>query len=143
MHGRHVKIEGEGHAEFLGSVHLIREFLGTLVHKLGMRALAPPVVHDVEIDITKLGKQPFEDEGGVTGVVVLSTSHCAIHTWPARPTPVFVLDVFSCRDFDPGVVIEHCRLMLGAMRIALFEIQMGSTVPDEPETLKTLPCVTR
>ena len=42
----------------------------------------------------------FGDEGGVTGICVLSTSHCSIHTWPLRP--FFVMDVYSCRDFDPA-----------------------------------------
>ncbi len=101
-HGRHIKVMGLGDSTKLGSVERVQEFLVDLVAALGMRPLAPPTIHSVEIDIKKLGAEPFEDEGGVTGTVVLSTSHAAIHTWPERR--FFTFDVFSCRDFDPEVV---------------------------------------
>ena len=55
----------------------------------------------------KMNVEPFEDEGGVTGIGVLSTSHCAVHTWPLRS--FFVMDVYSCRDFDVDIV----RAMVG------------------------------
>lgn len=92
-HGRHVKVAGYEAAELLGSIDVVRAFLKALVDALGMRALGEPVMHDVDIDLSKLGGPVFEDEGGVTGTIVLSTSHCAIHTWPAREKPFFVLDV--------------------------------------------------
>jgi len=81
-----------------------------LVEALGMRKLGCQVF-DVELDIKKKGKIPFEDEGGVTAVVILSTSHAAIHTWPLRQC--FELDVYSCRDFEPGVVLEMVQAYFG------------------------------
>lgn len=68
-----------------------------------MRVLGEQV-YDVPLEISKLGKEPFEDEGGIMCAVVLSTSHCNIHTWPLKN--FFVCDVYSCRDFDVGVVEE-------------------------------------
>jgi S-adenosylmethionine/arginine decarboxylase-like enzyme len=103
-HGRHVKVVGYGAAGLLGSVDVVRTLLKDLVAALGMRPLGEPVMHDVDIDLSKLGGPVFEDEGGVTGTIVLSTSHCAIHTWPAREKPFFVMDVYSCRDFEPDTV---------------------------------------
>lgn len=111
QHGRHVKVVGLADPEALASAGLVSEVLRELVRALGMRALGDPVMHDVELDLSRLGVEPFEDEGGVTGVVVLSTSHCAIHTWPARS--LFVLDVYSCRDFDFGSVFELLKEELG------------------------------
>lgn len=101
-HGRHIKVLGVADPTRLGSVSCVRDFLESLVGKLGMRPMGAAHMYEVEVDLRKLGVEPFEDEGGVTGVIVLSTSHCSIHTWPARP--FFVLDVYSCRDFEPEVV---------------------------------------
>ena len=36
--------------------------------------------------------------GTVTGMVVISTSHIGIHTWPLRNR--FSMDVFSCREYN-------------------------------------------
>ena len=67
-----------------------------------MRCLGNAHTYEVAEEIARIGAEPFEDEGGTTGFAVLSTSHCAIHTWPLRET--FVMDVYSCRDFDQAMV---------------------------------------
>lgn len=130
-HGRHVKVVGEGSAALLGSPDTIREFLIATVEKLGMRMLGAPVIHDVEIDIAKLGAEPFEDEGGVTGFVVLSTSHCSIHTWPAREKPEFVLDLYSCRDFSVETMTSFVREALGATALHITDVSDSLRTPSE------------
>jgi S-adenosylmethionine decarboxylase len=98
---------------------MLRELIGLL----GMRMLGEPHLYEVETEIAKLGVEPFEDEGGVTGVCVLSTSHCAIHTWPLRP--YFVMDVFSCRDFDPSGVEQHLARQLGAYDLQVTDLSFS------------------
>jgi hypothetical protein len=71
----------------------------------------------------KLGVEPFEDEGGVTGVCVLSTSHCSIHTWPLRP--FFVMDVYSCRDFEPALIEQHVARTLGAYDVQITDVSFA------------------
>jgi S-adenosylmethionine decarboxylase len=41
----------------------------------------------------------FGGEYGVTGVIMLSSSHCSIHTWPEFGTAC--IDVFVCDGDDP------------------------------------------
>jgi S-adenosylmethionine decarboxylase len=77
-------------------------------------------MYEVETEIAKLGVEPFEDEGGVTGVCVLSTSHCTIHTWPLRP--FFVMDVYSCRDFDPRTVETQLQQKFGAYDLQVTDV---------------------
>lgn len=91
-----------------------------LVHVLGMRLLGEPHMYEVKAEIEKLGKEPFEDEGGVTGVCVLSTSHCSIHTWPLRP--FFVMDVYSCRDFDAAEVERFLAARIGAYDLQVTDV---------------------
>ncbi len=112
---KHLKILGKGSPELLGSADAVRKFIVLLIEHLGMRPLGEPTVHDVALDITKLGKEPFEDEGGVTvqsaGIVAyhtLSTSHCALHSWPLRKE--FHLDIYSCRNFDADTIGKFVSL---------------------------------
>lgn len=127
-HGRHVKVVGYGAVTLVGAVDVVRDFLKELVGALGMRALGEPVMHDVELDLSKLNVEPFEDEGGVTGVAVLSTSHCAIHTWPARDG-FFVLDVYSCRDFVPDAVASVLVERLGARKLRMTDVSEALEPP--------------
>ena len=106
METKHLKVLGLGNAEIMGDAKAVRTFMEKLIEEVGMRPLGEPTVHDVPLDLEKLGVEPFEDEGGVTTQIVgyhtLSTSHAAIHTWPLRKE--FHLDIYSCRNFDPKQV---------------------------------------
>jgi len=119
-HGRHIKVLGRGAPALLGDAPNVESTLRGLIDLLGMRLLDKPHMYEVETEIAKLGVEPFEDEGGVTGICVLSTSHCSIHTWPLRP--FFVMDVYSCRDFDPAVVESHIQAKLGAYDIQVTDV---------------------
>ncbi len=122
-HGRHVKVLGRGVPELLGNAKVVETMLREIIDILGMRMLGEPHLYEVETEIAKLGVEPFEDEGGVTGVCVLSTSHCAIHTWPLRP--YFVLDVYSCRDFEPLAVEQHLSARLGAYDLQITDLSFA------------------
>src|ERR1700756_2246698 len=116
-HGRHIKVLGRGSASRMGDAKTVETML---VDVLGRRLLGEPHMYEVEAEISKLGKEPFEDEGGVTGVCVLSTSHCSIHTWPLRP--FFVMDVYSCRDFDSSAVEKLLTERLGAYDLQVTDV---------------------
>jgi len=118
--GKHIKIVGEGDPFRLGNVTVIDTFLKEDVALLKMRSLSGPHLCDVAFDIKRLGAEPFEDEGGVTGVIVLSTSHVAIHTWPLRKW--FVLDVYSCRDFATEDLSHYVQGFLGTERVRISDL---------------------
>ncbi|MBU4421749.1 S-adenosylmethionine decarboxylase [Candidatus Parcubacteria bacterium] len=111
METKHLKVLGLGDPEIMGDATLVRTFMEKLIKEVGMRPLGEPTVHDVPLDLEKLGVAPFEDEGGVTTQIVgyhtLSTSHAAIHTWPLRKE--FHLDLYSCRNFDAKHVEEFIK----------------------------------
>jgi S-adenosylmethionine decarboxylase len=136
-HGRHIKVLGRGAPELLADAKLVETMLGQLVDLLGMRLLGQPHLYEVEAEIAKLGVEPFEDEGGVTGVCVLSTSHCAIHTWPLRP--FFVMDVFSCRDFEPALVEQHLARKLGAYDVQVTDLSFALEYQHQRSTSRRAP----
>ena len=120
----------------MGDAKNVEAMLVDLIDVLGMRILDKAHMYEVETEIAKLGVEPFEDEGGVTGVCVLSTSHCSIHTWPLRP--FFVMDVYSCRDFESGAVEKLLSERLGAYDLQVTDVSAAleyrfSDKPARPE----------
>jgi S-adenosylmethionine decarboxylase len=61
-----------------------------------MDKLTPPIV------VKGLPEDP-----GWTGVVIICTSHIAIHTFDK--TNLINLDIFSCRDFDHDKVLKYLK----------------------------------
>lgn len=80
-----------------------------LVRTVGMEILLPPQMVEVPVDPAKVGSP--DDDGGVTGVAVLGTSHVSVHTWPLRRAVSF--DLYSCHDFDPEKVFGVLLSKLG------------------------------
>jgi len=46
---------------------------------------------------------------GITGVVVIETSHVTAHCWEEAPTPFINIDLYSCKAFDPNDVVETIK----------------------------------
>ncbi len=113
--------------------------LTDLIGILGMRLLDKAHMYEVETELAKLGVEPFEDEGGVTGVCVLSTSHCSIHTWPLRP--FFVMDVYSCRDFDTQEVESFLESRIGAYDIQITDVSAALVYKYESTPARIEPVV--
>ncbi len=62
---------------------------------------------------------------GVSGVVVISESHLAIHTWPEYGYAS--VDLFTCGDeIDPMSAYEHLRVMLEAQEAEIQMLQRGN-----------------
>jgi S-adenosylmethionine/arginine decarboxylase-like enzyme len=105
---KHLKVLGrKADPVFLGNATRMKELVEGLIHCVGMQLLGEVQVHDVELDISKLGREPFEDEGGISVLGCLSTSHVALHGWPLRRE--YHLDIYSCRAFESATVIEILR----------------------------------
>ena len=106
---KHLKILGKSNKNKLENVSLINIVLKELVKKIGMQIIGEPIIYNIPLQIEKIGREPFEDEGGITITLVLSTSHCAIHTWPLRNE--FHLDIYSCRFFSKDIIIDYLKDM--------------------------------
>ena len=68
-----------------------------LVSKVDMKVVAGPT--SVYVD------EPGNE--GVTGTITLATSHAAIHVWDVEEPAMFQFDIYSCKDYDPNVVLNH------------------------------------
>jgi S-adenosylmethionine/arginine decarboxylase-like enzyme len=121
---KHIKILGFGNPILLADVYYIEKLINSIINKVGMKPLGKTMVYDVPLEIEKLGREPFEDEGGVTaqliGFSTLSTSHVALHSWPLRSE--FHLDLYSCRYFIKEDVINFITDALQTTNIKVSDL---------------------
>lgn len=83
----------------------ISAFLGNMIEALKMTELARVVV-------PVYGTEPYlNDQGGVTGMSIISTSHCGIHTWPE--TGSANIDIYSCKAYDHDALDEIVKQAFG------------------------------
>ncbi len=72
---------------------------------------------------------------GVSGVVVISESHLAIHTWPEFGYAA--VDIFTCgQTVDPWVSCDYLKQKLSAQNMTAREIKRG--IFDVPLKHKTV-----
>ena len=88
----------------------LRAWMLETAQTLEMDVIFGPEFKDVELDPSKLTGDVFQDEGGISGFCMISTSHISIHCWPLRKQ--FLADVFSCRPFDVMAAIAVAKKYL-------------------------------
>jgi S-adenosylmethionine/arginine decarboxylase-like enzyme len=72
----------------------ITAWLHKLVDDLGMKVMMGPIA----------GYSPVVGNRGLTAVVVIETSHIALHAWDEESPAMLQLDVYTCSKLDPQVI---------------------------------------
>jgi len=75
---------------------MVEEWLEELVSRIGMKVLSGPHAEYVTVPGNR----------GVTGVVIIETSHIAMHVWDETEPSLMQLDVYTCGPFDPNIVFD-------------------------------------
>ena len=75
-----------------------REWLKKVVDAIGMKITVSGGPHVDYVDVP--------GNCGIAGVVMIETSHCSIHIWDQQQPPLVQMDVYSCKDYDPKIVID-------------------------------------
>jgi S-adenosylmethionine decarboxylase len=113
--GKHLILDGFVHNSEVFNQTTIETMFTSIIQALEMTPLGAPHVYEVPVDPAILQRVKetgqFEDSGGITAVVVISTSHLSIHCWPAEN--FFSLDAFSCKDFDHEKALSVIHETLG------------------------------
>lgn len=128
--GLHVVVDGAVNNVKVYSESHLRELMVQLVDDLNMQIIDGPRFKHVDLDPSKLHSEAFEDEGGLSGYCMISTSHISIHVWPLRN--IFMMDIFSCATFDIQVAEATIRKFLNPLSISI------RSMLREPEA-QTLP----
>ena len=75
----------------------LHNWLSQLVEKIGMKVCRGPITAYVDM--------PGNE--GLTGVVVIETSHIAIHVWDAVDPALVQLDVYTCSTLDKDIIFAE------------------------------------
>ncbi len=78
------------------TVQSVQEWLVDLVSKIRMRIMSGPHVAYCAVPGNR----------GVTGVVVIETSHIALHVWDETAPALLQLDVYTCSELDPKIIAD-------------------------------------
>ena len=78
----------------------VKEWITHLVDVIGMKILAGPIVARVDA---------VEGNIGCTGVVVIETSHIAVHFW--EENGLMQLDVYTCGEFNKYDILEELQCL--------------------------------
>jgi len=126
--GRHLIIDGYVKDAGVFTAEKLAKLFTDLAVALDMKIIQGPTFLEVELDPSKLTSDVFQDEGGVTGFAVISTSHMALHAWPLRK--FFSMCVFSCKEFDTGRAMTVIHESLGLASINV--MNLDRTKPPKP-----------
>jgi S-adenosylmethionine decarboxylase len=102
--GLHLLVDGQVEDIKVFAEKNLNKLIIKLAEKLEMSIIFGPVMKTVRLDPSKLTGDVFQDEGGSSAFCMISTSHISIHVWPLRKA--FLMDVFSCRNFDKVIAEE-------------------------------------
>lgn len=105
-YGPHLTYDGyDADPVRLNDMQTVFTFLLNLPAIIGMQRLTQPYVLSYD-------GADLPNDYGVTGIVIIATSHISIHTYPYDKT--FFLDIFSCKAFDEEKALAFIRKTFGA-----------------------------
>jgi len=70
------------------------------------------LVKNVDMEIFMEPQAKYCDDplnAGVTGTVVITTSHASVHVWSEVPEPYAKFDLYSCKDFQVEDFLEMVK----------------------------------
>ncbi|HVE55292.1 MAG TPA: S-adenosylmethionine decarboxylase [Pyrinomonadaceae bacterium] len=97
----------------LRTLCVLQDVFARIISDLGLKTLGVPAWHK------------FGGEGGVTGLVMLTESHLACHTYPEYKTATF--NLYCCRTRPEWNWEENLKEMLGASEVKITKIERGSS----------------
>tara|TARA_B100000963_G_C22638709_1_gene679116 strand:+ start:7806 stop:8174 length:369 start_codon:yes stop_codon:yes gene_type:complete len=74
----------------------VEQWLKNVVELIGMKICKGPISAYVDV----------KGNEGATGVVIIETSHVAIHVWDRRSPALVQLDVYTCGAFEPQKIFN-------------------------------------
>ena len=111
-------IEATGcEAERLRDETALRSVFDSIIADLGLKAI-DSIWHT------------FPGEGGVTGLVALTESHLACHTYPEHGTATF--NLYCCRTRPEWDWETQLKRSLSASAVFVMKIERGSSTSDIP-----------
>lgn len=112
-------------ADKLREVEILREVFQRIINDLGLKTLGEGFWHQ------------FGGEQGVTGLVALTESHLACHTYPEYQTATF--NLYCCRTRPEWNWEENLADLVGAKNVKVTKIERGESQSTTAEPQSQIP----
>lgn len=113
-------IEATGcEADKLRDEAVLRSVFDSVMNELGLKAIGS-IWHK------------FPGEGGVTGLVALTESHLACHTYPEHGTATF--NLYCCRSRPEWDWDQELSVALSASNVSVTKIERGGSKDEHPRS---------
>ncbi|HVF30760.1 MAG TPA: S-adenosylmethionine decarboxylase [Pyrinomonadaceae bacterium] len=97
-----------------------------------LRSLFDRVITDLGLKAIDSVWHTFPGEAGVTGLVALTESHLACHTYPEHATATF--NLYCCRSRPEWDWESQLAAALGATRVTITKIERGESKIQNPKS---------
>lgn len=98
-------------ADTLRDASVLQEIFALVISDLGLKTLGEPLWHK------------FGGEGGVTGLLMLTESHLACHTYPEYKTATF--NLYCCRTRPEWNWQANLKKLIDAKTVKITKIERG------------------
>lgn len=88
-----------------------------------IRAVLSSAISDLGLKSVGSVWHKFGGEGGITGLVALTESHLACHTYPEHQTATF--NLYCCRSRPEWDWVANLKKSLGALNVTVTKIERG------------------
>jgi len=88
-----------------------------------MKSVFARIIADLDLKVIDEIWHSFPGEAGVTGIVALTESHVACHTYPEHGIATF--NLYCCRSRREWDWVSELKTVLGANEVAVAKIERG------------------
>ena len=103
---------GECEPDALRDIDVFKSLFATVISDLGLNTVGTPIWHK------------FPGEGGITGLIALSESHLACHTYPEFRTAT--INLYCCRTRPAWDWDSELKMRLGAKQVRITKVLRGN-----------------
>ncbi len=90
------------------------------------------VIDDLGLQTVGSVWHKFDGEGGVTGLIALTESHLACHTYPEHGIATF--NLYCCRTRPEWNWETNLQRILGASHISITKVERGNAATENPQS---------
>lgn len=120
--GPHLTLDLYGcNKEKISDIRFVTNLINELPDLINMKKISEPNV------IFYPGSKGTFDKGGISGFVLIATSHITIHTFIEQEHVFF--DIFSCKNFDVEKVVNYLVEQFEAKKVDKNLFQRGLEFP--------------
>lgn len=95
------------------------------------------VINDLGLNTVGSVWHKFDGEGGVTGLVALTESHLACHTYPEHGIATF--NLYCCRTRPEWNWEANLKSALGALNVSITKVERGKSANELPHSALRIP----